>query len=293
MTRASVIRGFGPRITAIFQENAGPRVACNVGFAASTGDVVIFLDSDDVLDPVIAREVAAVWRPGISKVQVQMQRIDAAGRRGRRSVPRVPARTHAPSRSGTGWPRPAAYPTPPGSGNAYARYFLDRLFPLDDRCGDATDSACLAAAPFLGDVVTIAKPLVRYRLHGDNRSRLAGDPAVCPRRSSAPCSGTGSPTQVGRSRAPGSLAPLLRSRHLLQMRVAERRVLRGRPAVADRQPAADAPRQLRQPRWRRDPSRSGCGWRCWVVRRDADRAPPGGPMADPPPLRLRMQGVAI
>ncbi len=62
----SVIRSFGSRITAIRQERSGPRVACNAGFAASTGDVVIFLDSDDLLDPAIGREIAAVWRPGVS-----------------------------------------------------------------------------------------------------------------------------------------------------------------------------------------------------------------------------------
>jgi glycosyltransferase involved in cell wall biosynthesis len=75
-----VLADFDDRITVIAQENSGPRVACNHGFAKSSGDAVIFLDSDDVLEPSIAREVAAVWRPGVSKVQVQMSRIDAAGR---------------------------------------------------------------------------------------------------------------------------------------------------------------------------------------------------------------------
>ena len=75
----SVLGEFGDRITVLVQENAGPRVACNRGFAKSSGDVVIFLDSDDVLEPLIAREAARVWRPGISKVQVQMSRIDGDG----------------------------------------------------------------------------------------------------------------------------------------------------------------------------------------------------------------------
>jgi hypothetical protein len=41
----------------------------------------------------------------------------------------------------------------------------------------STDSACLAAAPFLGDVVTVSKTLVRYRVHGDNASYLLADTA--------------------------------------------------------------------------------------------------------------------
>jgi hypothetical protein len=52
---------------------------------------------------------------------------------------------------------------------------LTRLFPLDDACGAFSDSACVAAAPFLGDVVTIAKPLVFYRVHGRNDSNMLSD----------------------------------------------------------------------------------------------------------------------
>lgn len=226
----SVIRSFGLQITAIDQENSGPRVACNVGFAASTGDVVIFLDADDALDPAIARELAAVWYPEVSKVQVQMRRIDASGREIGRVFPgyrRVPSAEQIRHWMAT----TSAYPTPPGSGNAYARWFLDRLFPLDDRCGDATDSACLAAAPFLGDVVTIAKPLVGYRWHGRNRSNVAGDHRRLSALIARALQRYRFSQQVAGTLGEVSLAPLFRSRHLLQMRVAEWRMLRGRPSL--------------------------------------------------------------
>jgi len=226
----SVIRSFGERITAIFQENSGPRVACNAGFAASSGDVVIFLDSDDELDPSIAREIAAVWHPGISKVQVQMQRIDSQGREVGGVFPeyrRVPTAEQIRHWMAT----TTAYPTPPGSGNAYARSFLDRLFPLDGQCGDATDSACLAAAPFLGDVVTIAKPLGRYRWHGDNRSNVVGDHRRLSALIQRALQRYRFAQQLSGLPAGDSLAPLFRSRHLLQMRVAEWRVLSGRPSL--------------------------------------------------------------
>lgn len=227
----SVILGFGPRITAIFQQSSGPRVACNVGLAASTGDVVIFLDSDDVVDPLIAREIAAVWRPGVSKVQVQMQRINTDGRAvgGRfpkyRYVPTAEEIRHWMTTT-------SAYPTPPGSGNAYARSFLTQLFPLDDSCGDATDSACLAAAPFLGDVVTVAKPLVRYRQHGNNRSSLATDPARLPAQIQRALQRHRFALGLSAEPSPqDTMAPLFRGRHLLQMRVAERRVFGGEPPL--------------------------------------------------------------
>ena len=59
-----------------------------------------------------------------------------------------------------------------GSGNAYARTFLEAIFPLEGS-EPASDSYCLAAAPLLGDVVTIAKPLVGYRIHGRNDGAMS------------------------------------------------------------------------------------------------------------------------
>jgi glycosyltransferase involved in cell wall biosynthesis len=49
------------------------------GFQQSTGDVIIFLDADDLLEPEVMQEVARVWRPGVSKVQFRMNIITSAG----------------------------------------------------------------------------------------------------------------------------------------------------------------------------------------------------------------------
>jgi len=208
----------------------------------SHGDVVIFLDSDDVLEPTIAREVARIWRPGISKVQVQMQRIDGDGNTKGRPFPTYRS-TPSPELVKHWVTTTSAYPTPPGSGNVYSREFLERLFPLDDRCGDATDSACLAAAPYLGDVVTIPKPLVRYRVHGNNRSGLLADPARFTKQIERAYQRQLFAREVSGEvdNSPEGVArPLRRGRHLLQMRVAERRLCRGKPPI----PTDGRPRML-------------------------------------------------
>lgn len=216
------IEAYGPRVTALFQANAGPRVACNAGFAISTGDAVIFLDSDDRLAPAVAREAEKVWSPEVSKIQFEMRRIDRNG---------DPTGTVFPHYHGAptpeqvrSWMRTtSSYPTAPGSGNLYARSFLEKIFPLDGRCGDATDSATLAAAPFLGDVVTIAKPLADYRQHGDNRSHLLADPTRFTKQIDRAYQRHLFALDV--SGAPDiDLRPLFRSRHLLQLRVARRRL---------------------------------------------------------------------
>ncbi|MEP6876613.1 MAG: glycosyltransferase family A protein, partial [Burkholderiales bacterium] len=168
----AVIEGYGARISVILQENSGQLVACNKGFALSHGDIVIFLDSDDLLHPSLARELVAVWTPRTSKVQVQMLTIDGQGRATGSFFPQyhiVPSAEQVRAWSTS----TSAYPTPPGSGNAYSRWFLARIFPLSDTCGSANDSYCLAAAPLLGDVHTIARPLVSYRIHGKNQGALS------------------------------------------------------------------------------------------------------------------------
>ncbi|SDN55450.1 glycosyltransferase [Geodermatophilus sp. DSM 45219] len=223
-----VIDRYADRVRALYQENATQRVARNRGFELTTGDVVIHLDSDDVLFPSLGREVAKVWRPGISKVQVQMLRIDADGHSLGTVFPEYPFEP-TPEQVRRWAARTSAYPTPPGSGNVYARWFLERIFPLDDSCGPATDSACLAVAPFLGDVVTIVEPLVGYRVHEANVSDLVTDDARFPRT-----------VERARQRllythrvlgTPADERTLSRSRPLLQLRVASQRLVPGVPAL--------------------------------------------------------------
>jgi glycosyltransferase involved in cell wall biosynthesis len=170
-----VIDRFGDRITKIYQQNAGQRIANNAGFAASKGEIVVFLDADDTVDPGFVRKVCSVWRPGVSKVQVQMIRIDANG---------TPFGTPFPEWDPVPTPEDirrwafttSEYPTPPGSGNAYGRDFLDLFFPIGPEHDSSTDSTCLVMAPLLGDVISIREPLATYRRHGNNDSNLLSDP---------------------------------------------------------------------------------------------------------------------
>jgi len=222
---AEVIWGFDGRIKTIFQANAGQRVANNAGFADASGEIIIFLDADDVLEPDLAREIAAVWRPGVSKVQVQMRRVD---------IDEVPFGDLLPPIAST--PRPeqvrawasadTEYPTPPGSGNAYSRDFLSLFFPIGPEHDSWTDSTCLALAPHLGDVVTIPKPLVRYRLHGSNDSNLFATPGRFAREIARAVTRQRSVELILAS-LDKPLPPadrLRRSRHLLQLRIASLRM---------------------------------------------------------------------
>jgi glycosyltransferase involved in cell wall biosynthesis len=162
-----IIDAFVPRITVLRQEHAGQRVAYNTGFKASRGELVVFLDADDTLEPSVIREVMPFVGIGVSKIQVQMNVIDSSGVSVGSRFPQYKI-VPTPESIRKWYLCNGSYPTPPGSGNIYARSYLEKIFPLDDSCGEAGDSYCIAGAPLLGDVHSVPKPLVNYRVHGAN-----------------------------------------------------------------------------------------------------------------------------
>jgi glycosyltransferase involved in cell wall biosynthesis len=167
-----IIEAYGSRISAVCLPKSSQLDARNHGFGISRGDIISFLDSDDLLDPSIMRRLMSVWNGQVSKVQVQMGTVDANGNNLRSDFPRyefVPTADDCRR-----WSLDtSSYPTPPGSGNIYARWFLERIFPLDHSCGDATDSCCVTAAPLIGNVITIPEVLAFYRVHGNNLGAIS------------------------------------------------------------------------------------------------------------------------
>jgi hypothetical protein len=160
-----IIEGFHGRVAAYFRPKSTQFGAQTFGFGQSTGDIIIFLDSDDLLEPEVMQEVVQVWRPGISKVQYRMNLIDAAGNQLGTAIPQFPPKDD-PEKLRRNYLRTMAYTTPPGTGNAYARDFVARAYaiPLPSTIR-WSDSLLGPLAPILGDVLTIRKPLARYRYH--------------------------------------------------------------------------------------------------------------------------------
>jgi glycosyltransferase involved in cell wall biosynthesis len=163
----AVIERYGARVQAILKPNGGQPSAFNRGFAAATGDVVFFLDSDDLLYPDAARAVAAVWRPGVSKVQFPLVSIDATGRPTGSQFPNL-NRLPTPQAIRRQLAATGLYICPPTSGNAFARRAFEAIFPLPEQLTGAADGLLNVSAPLLGDVVSLAEPHAAYRIHGAN-----------------------------------------------------------------------------------------------------------------------------
>jgi hypothetical protein len=162
----SVIEGFSDRVSAYFRPKSNQLGAHRFAFEQSTGEVIIFLDSDDLLEPEVMKEVAKVWRPGVTKVQFRMNLIDATGSLLGSALPQFPPRND-PETLRRAFLRTAAYTAPPGSGNAYSRDFVREAFTVPSAI-PWTDALLLTLAPILGDVLTVRKPLVRYRIHPES-----------------------------------------------------------------------------------------------------------------------------
>src|SRR5260370_8339525 len=64
-----IIASYGDRIIPVLKENGGQNSALNAGFSLSRGDVILFLDSDDVLFPTAVRTaIEAFSQPDVVKV---------------------------------------------------------------------------------------------------------------------------------------------------------------------------------------------------------------------------------
>jgi glycosyltransferase involved in cell wall biosynthesis len=166
-----VIEGFSGKVAAHFRPKSHQLGAHSFGFEQSTGDVIIFLDADDLLEPDVMHEVAEIWRPGVSKIQFRMNVIDAAGNQLGWAIPQFPTKDD-PEKLRRVFLHTMAYTTPPGSGNAYSRDFARNAFAMTPSTMWASDDPLLTLAPVLGDVLTIRKPLARYRIHATNDGAL-------------------------------------------------------------------------------------------------------------------------
>ncbi len=167
-----IIDSYGKRVTPVLKENGGQASAFNAGFSLSKGDIVIFLDSDDRLCLNAVEEVVRVWHPGVSKVHYRLQWMDAEGNLLDTYCP--PSGTPLPSGDlKAKFMREGIYNTPPTSGNAFGRRFLNLVMPIpEDEWHLYTDAYLHLYSPFYGEIAAVQEPLGHYRVHGSNASSL-------------------------------------------------------------------------------------------------------------------------
>lgn len=161
-----VISEYGKNVRAFFKPNGGQVNSSNFGFNESQGELIFFLDADDAAHPDVLDVVTRVWEPNVCKVQFPLYIIDGQGKPVG-IFPAFPARL-TPGNIRSDLLLTGLYPCPPTSGNIYSRWYLEKLFPLDEKSFKGADGPLNTVAPLYGEVITLQQPLAYYRVHESN-----------------------------------------------------------------------------------------------------------------------------
>jgi glycosyltransferase involved in cell wall biosynthesis len=166
-----VIAKYGNRITPVLKSNGGQASAVNWGFAASRGDIIIFLDADDRLLPTAAQHVAAAFlghAEPIARVQYRLEVINAAGASlGWLMPPSYVGLANGDLRADVR--RIGNYAWPPTSGVAFSAWSLRRILPMPEtEFRICADYYLMRANALLARVISLDTACGQYRLHGAN-----------------------------------------------------------------------------------------------------------------------------
>jgi glycosyltransferase involved in cell wall biosynthesis len=165
------LRDYEGEVEIVLKQNGGQASALNAGMERASGDVVIFLDADDSLEPDAARLAAHAFAadPRLAKVQFRMAVLDAAGR------PTGVTKPNAYLGAPTGDMRaselafPYDLPWAATSGNAFRESALRRILPIPEReyrlCADWY---VVHLTTLLGDVASLEEVAANHRVHGRN-----------------------------------------------------------------------------------------------------------------------------
>ena len=166
-----LLAAYAERVDLVLKENGGQASALNAGFARCQGDVVMFLDADDTLDPGAAAEVAATFAaaPEVVKVQFRTEVIDAEGR----PTGAIKPAAHLPMPSGDVSKDELASPYDlvwmATSANAFRTSALRRIMPIpEEEFRTCADWYLVHLMALIGPVVSLDSVAGAYRVHGEN-----------------------------------------------------------------------------------------------------------------------------
>ncbi len=167
----ALIESYGDRILPVLKANGGQASAFNAGFAAASGEWILYLDADDLLDAdaveSILTRLDANAEPA-AVIEFYLRNVDASGTPfadGSTMPKRLTEHGHLKQLLKTG-----AYGYAPTSGNLFHRDCLSQILPMPEEAYRiSADLYLLTLAPFCGAIRVLAKSaLGSYRIHGKN-----------------------------------------------------------------------------------------------------------------------------
>lgn len=165
----AIIRSYGTAVVAVCRENGGQASAFNAGFAASRGDIVCLLDSDDLFLPDKARTIVDLlsFQAEAGWCFHDLQPIDETGEFRDATQPSS-GMLFCDFRSELVRGR-LPYTPPATSGLCFRRSLLSRVLPMPESAGITLhDNYVKFAALSLAPGITTAVRLACQRHHGAN-----------------------------------------------------------------------------------------------------------------------------
>ncbi|KYC37132.1 hypothetical protein WA1_46730 [Scytonema hofmannii PCC 7110] len=165
-----IIASYGDKIVPILKENGGQASAFNTGFATSGGEVICFLDSDDVLLPSGIEKAVQILQndPHAVKVHWPLRVIDVDSN----LLEKIDCEDILPE--GNLYNEQLKYGIeghifPPTSGNVWLRRYLEKILPMPEENYRLNAESYLGfLAPFSGSIKRINDYQSLYRIHGRN-----------------------------------------------------------------------------------------------------------------------------
>jgi glycosyltransferase involved in cell wall biosynthesis len=160
-----IVRKFEPKVRLLRKENGGQASAINFGTAQANGQIVAFLDGDDLWSPNKLSSVVKEFGKNPQTVMVYHKF------------------RFWDDREDTSWDgwftgvtgdilsdrrKLLAYSPPPTSSLAFRREILKRLMPVPVQCSFMHDAYLIATAICLGPVGAVPQCLTTNRVHGQN-----------------------------------------------------------------------------------------------------------------------------
>lgn len=169
-----IIESYAERVKPVYKSNGGQASAFNTGIKNASGQIVIFLDSDDVLAPDCCKQVADFFTRDSELVCVRwyLEHIDQNGASlGSTNPPQgveIPSGYMKNEILENGW----RFNTPPTSGNAFSKSCLDEFFPIPEDLIRSADVYLFANTAVRGKLGFISRVLGFYRHNLENRNHF-------------------------------------------------------------------------------------------------------------------------
>jgi glycosyltransferase involved in cell wall biosynthesis len=168
----AIIASYGDRIIPIFKENGGQASAFNAGFAISQGDIICFLDSDDMFTGTKVTEIVKIFADYldigwcfhtlklIDKNTNKFLGISHGGTSRKCDFRQQMKQGKLP------------FYAPPTSGLCFRRSLLEQILPMPEMLKRGADRYLVAAAPARDQGFFLERELTIQGIHGNNGNTL-------------------------------------------------------------------------------------------------------------------------